>query len=170
MRIGTFVVKIWRWVSIAFVIGALGWTYSLLPDMVAFDFSETGLADSYINRDVIFYIVMGLFLVNNVVISSLVKAVPRIDLQILPILNKETWAKNRSHLNELIINWIYCIIAGVNTMIGLSLFSLATVNSNQFKMDIFDFSWLFYMGLLLMILIFLLPLRLLFAPAPQDEL
>jgi hypothetical protein len=170
MKIGTFVVKIWRWLSIAMVVGALTWTYSLFPDMVAVDFSSTGLAEKYVNKEHIFYLIMGLFLVNNVFISRLALQVPNIDTEFLPILKKKTWAQHRETLNELLINWIYCVVASINTVMGFSLFALATINSSNYKMDVFDFSWVFYLGLGLLIFVFLLPLRLLWTPGPEEEL
>ena len=170
MKVGTFVIKIWRWLSVLLVLGALVWTYSLFPDMVAVDFSETGLAERYLNKENVFYIIMALFLVNNVVIAGLARQIPNIDAEHLPILNRKTWAQHRSILNELLVNWIYCLVAVINTIIGFSLFALATINSTNFKMDVFDFSWIYYTGMALMIMVFLLPLRLLWTPGPEDRL
>jgi len=170
MKIGTFFFKIWRWASIILVIGALVWTYSLFPEMVAVDFSDTGLAERYISKEHVFYIVMGLFLVNNVIIAGLVKQIPKIDATQLPILKRDIWAKNREELDEHLTNWLYCLVAVINTIIGFSLFALATINSTQYKMDVFDFAWIYYVGMALMIMVFLLPLRLLWAPVPKDRL
>ena len=170
MKIGTFFFKIWRWASIILVIGALVWTYSLFPEMVAVDFSDTGLAERYISKEHVFYIVMGLFLVNNVLIAGLVKQIPNMDALHLPILKREIWALHREELNEHLTNWLYCLVAVINTIIGFSLFALATINSLQYKMDVFDFAWVYYVGMALMIMVFLLPLRLLWAPVPKDRL
>jgi uncharacterized membrane protein len=170
MKIGTFVIKIWRWLSIILVVGALTWTYSLFPDMVAVDFSESGLAEKYVSKEHIFYLIMALFLVNNVVISRLSRQVSNIHTDHLPILKKKAWAGHREALNEQLVNWIYCLVASINTIIGFSLFALATINSSNYKMDVFDFSWIFYAGTALMLLVFLLPLRLLWTPAPNEEL
>ena len=170
MKVGTFVIKIWRWLSVFLVIGALVWTYSVFPDMVAVDFSNTGLAEKYVGKENVFYIVMGLFLVNNVVISGLAKQIPNVDPEHLPIINRKIWAQHRTDLNEHLINWLFCLVAVINTIIGFSLFALATINSTQYKLDVFDFSWLYYASITLMVLVFLLPLRLLFTPAPEDKL
>lgn len=156
--------------SIALVVGALVWTYSLFPDMVAVDFSESGLAEKYIGKDQIFYIMMALFLVNNVLISGLVRHVPKMHVDHLPILKKEIWANHREALNEQLVNWIYCVIASINSVMAFSLFALATINSSQYKLDVFDFAWVFYLGLALMIIVFLLPLRLMWTPDPEEEL
>jgi hypothetical protein len=146
------------------------WTYSLFPEMVAVDFSDTGLAEKYVDKEHVFYIVMGLFLLNNVIITGLARHIPKVDAMHLPILNKKTWALHREELNEHLTNWLFCLVAVINTIIGFSLLALATINSTQYKMDVFDFSWLYYAGLGLIIIVFLLPLRLLWPPVPEDRL
>jgi hypothetical protein len=170
MKVTTFAIKVWRWMSLLFVIGALLWTYSLFPDMVAVDFSDTGLAEKYVDKEHVFYIVMGLFLLNNVIITGLARHISKVDAMHLPILNKKTWALHREELNEHLINWLFCLVAVINTIIGFSLLSLATINSTQYKVDVFDFSWLYYAGLGMIIIVFLLPLRLLWSPVPEDKL
>ena len=170
MKVGTFIIKIWRWLSVLLVVGALVWTYSVFPDLVAVDFAKTGVAIKYVNKEHVFYIVMGLFLLNNVVISSLVKQIPNVDADHLPIFNRKTWGQHRDELNEHLVNWILCLIAVINTIIGFSLFALATINSNQYKMDVFDFSWFYYLSIALMVMVFVLPLRMLSTPSPKDRL
>jgi hypothetical protein len=170
MKITTFAIKVWRWMSIAFVIGALLWTYSLFPDMVAVDFSNTGLAERYVDKEHIFYIIMGLFLLNNVIISGFARHIPHVSIDHLPILKKAEWARQRPELNEHLINWLFCLISVINTIVGFSLLALATINSSQYKLDVFDFSWVYYAGLGLIILVFLLPLRLLWPPVPDEKI
>lgn len=156
--------------SLLLVIGALVWTYSVFPQTVAVDFSDTGLAEKYLEKEHIFYIIMGLFLLNNVLITGLTRHIAKVDPMHLPILNKKAWSQHREALNEHLTNWLFCLVAVINTIIGFSLFALATINSQQYKLDVFDFSWLYYVGIGLMVIVFLLPLRLLWAPAPEDKL
>ncbi|MCE7063477.1 MULTISPECIES: hypothetical protein [Dyadobacter] len=170
MKITTFAIKIWRWMSILFVVGALVWTYSLFPEMVAVDFANTGLAERYVSKEHIFYIIMGLFLLNNVVIAAFARHISNVDPMHLPIPNRKAWAQNRPELNEHLINWIYFLVAVINTIMGFSLFALATINSTQYKLDVFDFSWVYYAGIVLIVAVFLLPLRLLRPPVPEDKL
>ncbi|CAG5007530.1 hypothetical protein DYBT9275_04066 [Dyadobacter sp. CECT 9275] len=170
MKVTTFGVKVWRWFSVLFLIGSLVWTYSVFPEMVAVDFSDTGLAELYVSKEQIFYVIMAIFLLNNIVIARLSKQIPKIDASHLPVPNRAIWAKHREELDEHISNWLFCLIAAINTITGFSLLALATVNSNQFKMDVFDFSWIFYVGLGLMVIIFLLPLLLFRTPLPKDKL
>lgn len=170
MKVTTFAIKVWRWLSVVLVIGALVWTYSVFPQMVAVDFSDSGLAEIYLAKEHIFYIVMALFLVNNVLITRLAKPVSNVDPMQLPIPKKRIWALHREELNEHLINWFNCLVAAINTVIGFSLFSLATINSTNYKVDVFDFSWLYYVGIVLLVIVLLLPLRLLATPVPEDRL
>lgn len=170
MKVSTFGIKVWRWLSVIFVIGALIWTYAVFPEQVAVDFADTGLAIKYLGKEQIFYVVMGLFLVNNVLITGLTRQIPKIDAEQLPIPNRKIWAKFREELDELLVNWVLCLVAVINTIAGFSLLALATVNSHDSKLDVFDFSWIFYAGMALIILVFLLPLRLFWTPTPEDRL
>jgi hypothetical protein len=171
MKIGTFSIKVWRWLSMLLVIGSLMWTYSVFPEQVAVDFAASGLAEIYVNKEHLFYIIMGFFILNNVIITAFAKQIPKIDASHFPIPNRKIWSQpeHRDALNELLVNWIFCIVAGINTIIGLSLFALATINSNQYKLNVFDFAWVSYLGLVLLLLVFLLPLRLFWAPVPKEE-
>ncbi|PWJ59520.1 hypothetical protein CLV98_102354 [Dyadobacter jejuensis] len=156
--------------SIVFLVGSLLWTYSVFPEMVAVDFSNTGVAELYIGKESIFYIVMGIFLVNNVLISRLTKQIPFIDAAYLPIPNRKAWAQNRPVLNELVANWLNALMGAINTITGVSLMAVATINSEQYKLDVFDFSWVFYLSVALMLLVFLLPLRMLKATVPDETI
>ena len=153
------------------MVGALAWTYSLLPDLVAVGFASSGLAEHYLEKDTIFYIVMGLIIFNNVVIAAMAKAISKVPVSLLPIPNRQVWTEHREELDEHLTNWLYCLVAAINTIVALSLFALATINSTQFKQDVFSFAWLFYLGFAMLILIFVaLPVRLLRPPVPEIAL
>ncbi len=171
MKVSTFSIKIWRWFSVLLVVGALAWTYSLFPDLVAVGFASSGMAEHYVEKDTIFYIAMGLIIFNNVVIAAMARSIGKVPVSLLPIPNRQIWAQHREELDEHLINWLYCLVAAINTIVSLSLFALATVNSNQFNEDVFSFAWLFYLGFGMLIVIFVaLPLQLLRAPVPEISL
>lgn len=169
MKVGTFGIKIWRWLSMLMVFGALVWTYSVFPEQIAVDFAASGLAEIYVNKEHLFYIVMAFFILNNVVLSAFAKQIPKIDPSHLPIPKRAIWARYREELNEHLINWLYVVVASINTIIALSLLALATINSSQYKLSVFDFAWVSYVGLVLLMLVFLLPLRLFLTPVPKEE-
>jgi uncharacterized membrane protein len=171
MKVSTFGIKVWRLFSALLVIGGLAWTYSLLPDLVAVDFAASGTAANYVEKGTIFYIAMGLIIVNNVVFMGMARQIAKIPTSLLPIPNRAAWVDHREELNGHLTNWLYSLVAAINTIVALSLFALATVNSNQYKSNIFDYAWLFYLGFGMLILIFAaLPVRLMRAPAPEITL
>jgi uncharacterized membrane protein len=168
MKITTFGVKVWRFMSTVFVIGALGWTYSLLPDQVAVNFDRSGLANDYISKHVIFYLATGLIVFTNVVIPAIARQVVKVPSERLPIPNKNLWILSRTELNEHLVNWLHSITAAINTIMAFSMLALGTVNSNQFKTDVFDFAWLLYASaVLLIVVIVALPVRLMRPPVPD---
>ncbi len=170
MKATTFGVKVWRWMSMVFLVGSLLWTYSVFPEMVAVDFANDGEAQLYVDKAHIFYIIVAIFVLNNVVISRLAKQIPSIDPHYLPIARRKEWAQHRPQLNEHVINWLYCLVASINTITGFSLMGIATVNSEQYNLNVFDFSWIFYVGLGLMLLLFVLPIRMFWTPVPEEKI
>ncbi len=171
MKVTTFAIKVWRWFSVLLIVGALAWTYSLLPDPVAVGFASSGMADFYLEKETIFYIAMALIVFNNVVIRAMARQLPKVPTSLLPIPNRKAWTDYRATLNEHLINWLNCLVAAINTIMALSLFALATLNSTQYKADVFSFAWLFYLGLGTLIIIFAaLPIRMMRAPVPEVSL
>jgi uncharacterized membrane protein len=170
MKVTTFGIKVWRVFSVLLVVGALFWTYSTFPDDVAVDFDASGLARNYLGKETVFYIAMGLILFANVVMMAVARQIQKIPPQQLPVPKRDTWRLHRDELNEHLTNWLYSLVAAINTILALSFFALSTVNSNQFKNDIFDFAWLFYMGAgMLLLIVLALPLRLMRPPVPEEE-
>ncbi len=171
MKVSTFSIKIWRWFSILLAVGGLGWTYSLLPDLVAVGFSSLGVAENYIEKSTIFYIAAGLIIFNNVVVRVVAKQIVKVPTSLLPVPNRRAWADHRELLDEHLTNFLFCLIAAINTIVALSLFALGTINSNQFKENVFSFAWLFYLGFGMLIAIFVaFPIRMMRPPVPDISL
>ncbi len=156
MNVSTFIIKCWRWASVLLVVGALGWAYATFSEMVAFRFDADGQASDFINKETLFYVVTALLVLNNVVIGSVARQIGKIPVSLLPIPRKQEWEKNKPVLYEVLTNWIVSLIAAINTILALSLLSLSTVNG-QSKYDVFDFSWLSYMSIALLVVIMLTP-------------
>lgn len=152
------------------VVGAMVWTYSVNSESLAVNFDETGQGNFFLSKEAIFYIAMALFLVNNVVIVAVKGQIKKIPVSMMPIPNRMAWGQNRPELDEFLENWLYGVVGMINVVLGVSLFALATVNSLQFDQNVFDFSWLMYVTLVLLFIVFLLiPLQLFRPPAPEVE-
>ncbi len=167
MKISTFAALVWRWSSMLLAIAAIVWTYSVNPEEVALSYDAFGNGDFFLTKSQVFYLASAIFLLNNVLIVAMKKQIHTIPVQVLPIPAKEGWRRNRAELDEFLGNWLYAIVGAVNVILGIGLFAVATVNSQQFTQNINDFEWLYYASLLLLALVFvIIPLRLLRPPVP----
>ncbi|GAB2785280.1 hypothetical protein GCM10027275_32170 [Rhabdobacter roseus] len=168
MKVTTFGIKVWRWFSVLLVVGVLMWTYATLPDLVAVDFSPAGVPENYLDKSTVFYIVMGLILFNNVVIRAVARQLVKVPVSSLPIPRREAWAQQPEELREHLTNWLYSLVAAINTILALTLLALSTVSSSQFKQDVFDFAWVLYLGLVMLtVIVVALPVRLMRPPVPD---
>ncbi|MFN8349275.1 MAG: hypothetical protein U0X91_30015 [Spirosomataceae bacterium] len=168
MKITTFAIRVWRVFSMIAVFGVSVYSYSLFSEDVGVHFDAAGQADEFVRKSEIFYIIVGLILLNNTVLTALGRQLLKVPSHLLPIPNREVWAAQRDKLNEHFQNWIYCMVAMINTLIAMTVFALATVN-NEFTYKISDFEGLFYLVVgLLIIVVAALPVRLLIKPAPEE--
>lgn len=171
MSIATFGVKIWRWASVLLLLGALIWTYAVLDALVNVGFDESGEAAFTVTKDTVFYVITGVFIINNVFLISLVKYLKKVPVNSLPVPNRSMWIGAEEEIREIIGNWVGALVAAVNTILGFSLFALATVNSKVYNWNVFSFSWIAYLGIaMLLIIIIALPVRLMRPPMKTEEL
>jgi uncharacterized membrane protein len=167
MKIGTFGIKIWHGLSMIGVLLVVAYGYSSLPADVGVHFGEDGKADEFILKSQIFYVLLGLLLANNVLLPALGRQFLNSSAAQLPIPNRAMWVANQDELNEHIQNWVKCLVAAINTVIGLTFSVLATVN-NQFKLQISDFGGLFVVVVAMLVIVVLaLPVRLLMKPTNE---
>lgn len=150
-------------------IAAIVWTYSVNPDNVALSYDAYGNGDFFLTKSQVFYLASAIFLLNNVLIVAMKKQIHTIPISVLPIPSKEDWRLSRAELDEFLGNWLYAIVGAVNVILGIGLFALSTVNSQQFAQSINDFEWLYYVSLFLLVLVFvIIPMRLLRPPVPAS--
>ncbi|GAA4438799.1 hypothetical protein GCM10023091_19910 [Ravibacter arvi] len=148
-------------------VAAIIWTYSVNAEEVALSYDAAGNGSFFLSKSELFYLACAVFLLNNVLIVAMKKQLHRIPVSIMPIPKKEAWAQHKSELVEFLGTWLFAIVGAVNVILALGLFALATVNSKQFTYDIFDFEWLSYGSLALLVLVFVvLPFRLFRPPVP----
>lgn len=170
MNVGTLFTRTWRYLSILGLLIALVTSYIAYPGDVAVRFDSAGLAIAYVNREVLFYGIVAIFLVNNVLFNSLVKLVPRIPSAKLPVPNQAVWVANRRQLNQHLTNWLWLLMASVNSVLALWLFVLSLVNKLNGVNDDTNFGWLLPLSTAIFaIVIVALPVRLLLQPARDDD-
>ncbi len=170
MKVSTFAIKIWRGFSMAVVLVAAGFSYSVLPESVGVHFDTKGLPDVFMSKSVVFYVAVAIILVNNVIILNLSKQVLKLPNELLPVPNQAEWGQSRDLLNEHFKNWFYCIMAAINTVLALTILALGNVNSTQFKYKLADYEWLGYFAIIVFFLIVVsLPIRLLIKPKISIE-
>jgi uncharacterized membrane protein len=165
MKTSTFGIKIWRGLSVMAVAVVLAYGYSLLPQEVAIEFDAQGKASNFVAKSQIFYIIFGFMIFNNVLLIALGRRIAELPVHQLPIPNQQQWASSPNELSEHILNWVYCIVAAINTIITVTVGVLATVN-NEFRFKIGDFTNLIYFAVLLLaIVVVALPIRLMQKPS-----
>lgn len=168
MKFTTLAIRTWRFFSMIAVFGASIYSYSLFGNDVGVHFDALGKADEFMSKSDIFYIIVGLILANNVLFTALGRQLIKLPSHLLPIPHQSEWTAQRDELNEHLLNWIYCLVAMINTIIAMTVFALATVN-NEFTFKISDFEGLFYLVVLLLLIIVLaLPARLMMKPKAED--
>lgn len=167
MKISTFAALVWRWCSMILAFAAIVWTYSVNPAEVALALDANGNGDHFLTRSQLFYLSAAIFLINNVLLVAMKRRIGIVPVSLMPIPNKQLWGMNRPALDEFLGNWLFAIVGMVNFVLGIGLFAIATVNSQQFKFDIFDFEWLYYLSVAMLVIVFVVvPFRLFRPPAP----
>ena len=164
MSIEFFIARSWRYVSLAALVFFLLWTYTGMPDAVAVHFDNQGVANGFLPKTQVFYVIMALVLVFNILPLMLIKPInqlPDAAISILPI--KKEWQQNREEFNESISNWLIVLPAIVNTIMLFSIKILGKLNDVQYHSTFSDYNWLaIFILVLFVIWIFYLPVKLLF--------
>ncbi len=168
MKFTTLAIRTWRFFSMIAVFGTSIYSYSLFSADVGVHFDAFGKADEFIGKSDVFYILVALIVANNVLFPALGRQLIKLPSHLLPIPNQTEWTAQRDDLNEHIQNWIFSLVAMINTIIAMTVFVLATVN-NEFTFKIGDFEGLFYLiVILLLIIVLALPIRLIIKPKVEE--
>ena len=171
MTVGTFFIRTWRILSIIGLIASIISNYISFPNDVAVRFDENSVATAMINREVLFYVSVAIFLVNNILINSVARLFPRIPTEKIPVPNQAVWAANRTKLNQVLVNWFYALQASVNTVLALGLLVLSFLNRANFNAtDEQNYVWLLPLSTVIIGSVILsLPIRLLMKPGADND-
>ncbi|GAB3957104.1 hypothetical protein GCM10028805_48910 [Spirosoma harenae] len=148
---------------------ALFTSYISYPDEVAVRFDELKQPIQTIDREVIFYSAIAIFLVNITLINAINKLFKRVPTAQIPVPNQAVWTTHRPELNEIFTNWFYALMAAVNTILALGLFVLSLLNRSDRSMQAYDYAWLLPVSTAILVAVLIgLPIRLFMKP-DSDE-
>jgi uncharacterized membrane protein len=135
--------------------------------MIAVQHTESGRPNSFMDKQSFFYLIFGVTIAFNFLMNSLKNQALKIDFSKLN--PQSLWAKAPYALTNLLTGWFDAFIAFINSFLAIVLIGLSRINRNdEQRLDI-NYNWLLIVGVfLLMILIFYLPLKLLYTN-PQNE-
>ncbi|CAH0996340.1 hypothetical protein EMA8858_02472 [Emticicia aquatica] len=169
MSISNVFFNFWRKASMPLLVVALMLCYFTMPDNAAVHHDEKGNPDGFIDKQTFFYITFGIIIAFNFLLNTLKTQVLKIDFAKLnPV---SVWAKKPKELSGVIEGWFNAFVAIINTFIVFVLIGLRRINSTEGQKLDFDYNWLLIAGLvLLIILIFFLPFRILFTNPSEEEI
>lgn len=142
--------------------------YFTLPDDVAIHHTSSGRPDDFISKQTFFYVSFGFIIGLNFLLNLLRTQVQKIDFARLN--PASAWAKDSEALKHLLEAWFNAFIAVVNSFLIVFLIALNRINRTEDqKLDI-NYDWVIVGGaVVLLIVIFYLPIRLLYTnPATKE--
>ncbi len=166
MSISQIFFSFWRKISLPFLSLVLIVIYITLPDNIAIHHDEKGEPDGYTNKQALFFTVLSIGLFFNFLTILLKNQILKIDFSKFNI--QSAWIKS-DETKPMISTWFDVFIAFINSFMALTLIAVNRINhGREQKLDI-NYNWFLIGGaIILMILIFYLPLRLLFTN-PKEE-
>jgi uncharacterized membrane protein len=164
MKATYFLIRFLKIASLVAFIAMLFLAYFYLPNPVAIHFNDTGTADQYIDKPVLFY-TCGIFIVLfNVILSIAARFVLSVPAQFFPMPNRGYWLADReSRYSFLAIlrDWLNSFVFVGNMLVLACLFILMKLNRIE-DVNPGNYSWILFAGLAaLFIWLFFLPVRLL---------
>ncbi|WP_461074054.1 hypothetical protein [Spirosoma horti] len=169
MKVSTFFVRIWRMVSIGGFLFALFSSYISYPDAVTVRFDELNHPIQTLDREVIFYLAIGIFIINNTVLNLISRLFLKVPTAQIPIPNHAAWAANRPQLNKVFKNWFNALTASVNTILGLGLLVLSFLNRSDRPIRAIEYAWLLPLSTAIILVVLVsLPIRLSMKPGDDE--
>ncbi len=168
MSISNVYFNFWRKASMPILVISLVTCYFNFADTVAVHHDAKGNPDGFIGKETFFYAACGVIIAFNLLLNLLKTQIQKVDFYKLN--PTSIWAKNRESLNGLLEAWFNAFIAMVNTFIIFVLMALKRVNANDGQKLDMNYNWLLLAGLaILMILIFFLPIKILYTNPSEEE-
>ncbi|MFN0047699.1 MAG: hypothetical protein ACKVOU_01100 [Cytophagales bacterium] len=157
-------VKFLFYLSVPFFIIVLMYTYYLFPSVVAIGYSKNIEMQEFREKEWLFYVGGGLFLVFNILIQALKKIIGNLPVSILPAINKKYWLQADEYkevLQGMYNTWLNGLNLILNLLLTVIFISLYLVNVLAFKTIAFYQPIILGFVVLLGLWFIVLPLRML---------
>lgn len=166
MSISHVFFSFWRKVSLPFLAIALLFIYVTLPDSVAIHHNEAGEPDDFMSKQSLFYLFVAVIGVFNLLVVILKNQVKKIDFSKLNI--ESPWAKSEK-LSPIIQAWFDAFVAIINSFLAIVIIAISRINRTEGQRLDINYNWVLIAGaIILMLLFFYLPIRLLFTKPSQE--
>jgi hypothetical protein len=160
--------KFWRIGSLILLSAVFLFCYTNLPENVAIGFNQAGEANSFIGKQHFFYWVGGVILGVNFLIRLLENALIKLDFR--KLFSGSSWGSNPNSTGKFLKGWFAALLAFINTYLVFVLLGLDKINSSKYKELDFNYNYLLWVGILILLIILMfLPYKLLATQAPTDE-
>jgi uncharacterized membrane protein len=159
--------KTWRIVSFLFLIVVLMFCYVQLPDNIAVSHNESGEPIGFMDKQNFFYLSVGVIVGINFLFGLLKGRFAQINYSRLA--PKSEWAEKPLQLKSILGSWADAFPATVNSYLIFVLFGLHATNLENAQNLDRDYGWFLILGgFILLILLFFVPVRILFtSPKPE---
>lgn len=158
----TIFFRFWRKASVALLMGVLLFSYTELPESVAVLYDTFGKPTAFLDKSTFFYGATFLFIFFNLLLGLLRNQLSKIDFSKVNPLS--IWAKEKEQLADVLAGWAEAFNALINTYLVFVLMGLKNINSDTEQNLTVNMNWILIIGaVILLILIFFLPLRLLYS-------
>jgi uncharacterized membrane protein len=159
--------RFWRLASLPLLVIILLYCYYILPDSTAIHHNNLGKPDGFVSKETFFYVTTAVIIVFNVVISALKDAFLKLPNSAFP--QENIWTKNREALNRAVEGWANLFVAVINSYLVICIIGLGKINRSEGQVLDMNYNWILLLGgVLLMLVVFYLPLKLLYSQPKVD--
>lgn len=142
--------------------------YFIFPDDVAVHHTSSGRPDDFISKQTLFYVAFGIIIGMNLLLNLLRTQIQKINFAKLNA--NSAWAANPVALKNLLDAWFSALITFMNAFMIVFLIALNRINRTEDQHLDINYDWVTVGGaIVLLIILFYLPIRLLYTNPAKAE-
>jgi hypothetical protein len=160
--------RLWRIVSTILLTANLLFCYIGMPENIAFVFDDNGKAAAFTDKQSFFYWSAGIIFILNIGTLFLKNNIESIDFK--KAYPTSLWANSNENLKLQISGWFNAFLALINSYLIFVILGLNNINAQKVANLDFNYNKLLMGGaVLLLVLLFYLPIKLLFSNPPLEK-